>query len=179
MQVLGYDKMSGSRAAFVASSVLTPGRWWCVSQSSLKAGSAPFNLSKYSKLLFNRLPSTVPVEKIPHDLCPVPQPDTTGKAAWHQWDIKGPLPLWRGKTPKKKWMCHTGGEIGSHPQGVQTYKAVQGVSDVLHVRVQSSVWEHCVLLGLLGFPYNLPISAADVRARSSGGDGCGFLIVIY
>jgi len=26
----------------------------------------------------------VPVEKIPHDLCPVPQPDTTGKAAWHQ-----------------------------------------------------------------------------------------------
>lgn len=129
MQVLGYDKMSGSRAAFVASSVLTPGRWWCVSQSSLKAGSAPFNLSKYSKLLFNRLPSTVPVEKIPHDLCPVPQPDTTGKAAWHQWDIKGPLPLWRGKTPKKKWMCHTGGEIGSHPQGVQTYKAVQGVSD--------------------------------------------------
>lgn len=81
IQVLGYDKMSGSRAAFVASSVLTPGRWWCVSQSSLKAGSAPFNLSKYSKLLFNRLPSTVPVEKIPHDLCPVPQPDTTGKAA--------------------------------------------------------------------------------------------------
>ncbi|XP_050792781.1 scm-like with four MBT domains protein 2 isoform X1 [Gopherus flavomarginatus] len=26
----------------------------------------------------HRLPSTVPVEKIPHDLCPVPQPDTTG-----------------------------------------------------------------------------------------------------
>ncbi|NXE10485.1 SMBT2 protein, partial [Lophotis ruficrista] len=25
-----------------------------------------------------QLPSTVPVEKIPHDLCPVPQPDTTG-----------------------------------------------------------------------------------------------------
>uniref|UniRef100_A0A8B9RWQ2 Scm like with four mbt domains 2 n=1 Tax=Accipiter nisus TaxID=211598 RepID=A0A8B9RWQ2_9AVES len=25
-----------------------------------------------------KLPSTVPVEKIPHDLCPVPQPDTTG-----------------------------------------------------------------------------------------------------
>ncbi|KAM9173700.1 scm-like with four MBT domains protein 2 isoform 1-T1 [Pangshura tecta] len=26
----------------------------------------------------HRLPSAVPVEKIPHDLCPVPQPDTTG-----------------------------------------------------------------------------------------------------
>ncbi|XP_064905369.1 scm-like with four MBT domains protein 2 isoform X2 [Columba livia] len=25
-----------------------------------------------------QLPSTVPVEKIPHDLCPIPQPDTTG-----------------------------------------------------------------------------------------------------
>uniref|UniRef100_A0A674IYL3 Scm like with four mbt domains 2 n=1 Tax=Terrapene triunguis TaxID=2587831 RepID=A0A674IYL3_9SAUR len=29
-------------------------------------------------LSLSRLPSAVPVEKIPHDLCPVPQPDTTG-----------------------------------------------------------------------------------------------------
>lgn len=56
---------------------------------------------------------------------------------------------------------------------------LQSSAGSLRWRVQSSVWEHCVLLGLLGFPYNLPISAADIRARSSGGDGCGFLIVIY
>lgn len=179
MQVLDYDKMCGSRVAFDASPILTTGRWWCISWSSLKAGSDPFNPNQYSKLLFNRLPSTVPVEKIPHDLCPVPQPDTTGKAAWHQRDLQGPLPLWRGTTPKTECVCCMGGEIGPHPQGAQTYKAVQGVSDVQYARVQSSAWECCVLLGLLRFPYNLPVSADDVRARSSGGDGCGFLIGIY
>lgn len=55
-----------------------------VIHSSLGTLSAPFDTVKYSKFLCDRLPSSVPVEKIPHDLCPVPQPDTTGKAAWHQ-----------------------------------------------------------------------------------------------
>lgn len=113
MLALGYDKPCGSGVAFEVSPFLGPGGCWYISGSSLKAASAPLphpTLLKYTELLFNRLPSTVPVEKIPHDLCPVPQPDTTGKAAWHQQDpyFKDLLPVWRGMSPKRERVVYRG-----------------------------------------------------------------------
>jgi len=89
--------------------LVQPEGWFCP--------FAPSDTIKYTELLFNRLPSTVPVEKIPHDLCPVPQPDTTGKAGQHQQDpyFKDLLAVWRGMTPKRERAGHRGGEMGPHP----------------------------------------------------------------
>lgn len=172
MQALGYDKTCGNEVVFVVSPFLSPGRCWWISVQP-EYCFCPFVLSatvKYTKLLFDRLPSTVPVEKIPHDLCPVPQPDTTGKDArhWQELYFKDLLLLWRGMTPEREWLCHMGGEMEPHPQGCRSGvdpPTLQGVSGGLHVNAWSSTCERCVLLGLSEFPCSLPISANDVKAR--------------
>lgn len=105
---------------------------------------------------FTRLPSTVPVEKIPHDLCPVPQLDTTGRDPYFSDPIS--CPVWKGRTPERQWV-------------------VPGVGTGNHILRGCNVeWTHLVysrwgagsphaLLGLSELPWSLPISDDDIKTR--------------
>lgn len=149
---------------------------WCSFWSRLRTGSGPLScltLLNTPNILLNtpifssnRLPSTVPVEKIPHDLCPVPQLDTTGEDLY----FKDPCPVWKGRTPKRQWVV----------TGVGRWNHILRGCEVEWTHLMYSRWgsgspQSC--WGYQSSPGACPFQVMILRLMNlSGGDGCRLLI---